>query len=85
MCELATGRAGNNVKLGHDSSWSVGSGSPSVHSPACIKHNVLPTDLEQSRQDVERTGLFIGGEGQLPGTDGVLGTMPSKRVMFSIE
>ena len=84
MCDLATGRAENNVKLGHDSSWSVGSGSPSVHSPACIKHNVLPTDLEQSSQDVRRTGLFLG-EGQLPGTDGVLGTMPRKRVMFSIE
>ena len=39
-----------------------------------IKHNVLPTDLEQIRQDVKRTGLFVG-EGQLPGTDGVLGKM----------
>ena len=48
------------------------------------KDNVLPTDLEQSRQDVKRTGLFVGGEGQLPGTSGVLGTMHRKRVMFSI-
>ena len=48
-----------------------------------IKHNVLPTDLEQIRQVVKRTGLFVG-EGQLPGTDGVLGTMHRKRVMFSI-
>ena len=48
-----------------------------------IKHNVLPTDLEQIRQDVKRTGLFVG-EGQLPGTDGVLGTMHREKVMFSI-
>ena len=48
------------------------------------KHTVLPTDLEQSRQDFKRPGLFIGGEGQLPGTDGVLGTMHRNRVMFSI-
>ena len=46
------------------------------------KHNVLPTDLEQSRQDFKRPGL--GGEGPFPGTDGVLGTMPRKRVMFSV-
>ena len=37
VCELATGRVENNVKLGHDSSWSIGSRSPSVHSPACYK------------------------------------------------
>ena len=37
VCELATQRAENNVNLRHDSSWSVGSGSLSVHSPACYK------------------------------------------------
>ena len=47
------------------------------------KDNVLPTDLEQSRQDVKRSGLLVGGEGQLPGADGVLGTMHRKKVMFS--
>ena len=37
ICELAKGRGENNVTLEHDSSWSLGSGNPSVHSPACYK------------------------------------------------